>query len=156
MGKLDVEMNNNSGVLNVKLNGSIDEDVNFSKYALSGAQAIELDLKGVTGINSCGIREWIKWLNSSAASKLKFHNCPKVIVDQINMVDGFLPTSAEVASFYVPYYNEDTGSEKNVLFRNGIEYSAGQINPPKVQDDDGNEMEMDIIENKYFKFLRRS
>lgn len=155
MGKLDVQMNNNGGVLSVKLNGTIDEDVNFTKYPLAGATELDLDLQGITGINSCGIREWIKWLGSVGSAKIKYHNCPKVIVDQINMVDGFLPAKAEVLSFYVPYYNEDTGAEKNVLFRNGVEFSAGQINPPKVQDEDGNDMEMDIIENKYFKFLRR-
>jgi hypothetical protein len=78
-----------------------------------------------------------------------------VIVDQMNMVDGFLPSVATVESFYVPYYNEESGSEKNVLFRYGVEYKDGQVQyPTAVKDESGKPMEMDIIENKYFKFIK--
>ena len=89
-------------------------------------------------------------------AKINFNSCPKVIVDQINMVDGFLPTNGKVKSFFVPYFNDDAGSEKNVLFRYGTEFTEGQINPPaSVTDDQGNAMEMDVIESKYFKFIKR-
>ena len=91
-----------------------------------------------------------------ARSLITFNQCPKVIVDQINMVDGFLPSNAKVNSFFVPYYHDDSGSEKNVLFRYGQEFSEASVNPPpEVKDDDGNAMEMDVIESKYFKFIKK-
>lgn len=156
MGKAEVKINKNGAKINVDVAGTIDEDVDFTQFSLSDAQEIELELGGIKSINSCGIREWIKWMATNKEAKITFNSCPKVIVDQINMVDGFLPTNGKVSSFFVPYYNDDSGSEKNVLFRYGTEFSEGQVNPPAgVTDDQGNAMDMDVIESKYFKFIKR-
>lgn len=156
MGKLDVKLNKTPEKLTVQMAGTIDEDVDFSQFNLAGNSAIDVELSGLKSINSCGIREWIKWMGTAGGAQISFSNCPKVIVDQINMVDGFLPASAKVNSFYVPYYNDDSGSEKNVLFRYGTEFSESGVTPPaSVKDEDGNEMEMDVIESKYFKFIKR-
>lgn len=157
MSQFKVDRNEASGQLTLSFHGQIDEDASFEGLTLDGAQQIELDLNGVESINSCGIREWIKWIRSApAGSKISYQRCPKVIVDQINMVAGFLPENAKVASFYVPYFNEDSGSEKMVLFSEGKEYQSGNVMPPQeVKDDDtGEAMEMDVIEAKYFKFLK--
>src|SRR5687768_7774371 len=90
-------------VLEVK--GNIDEDANFTPPDLGSFTNVTLDLEGVTAINSVGIREWIKWMKGFPASvKLGVRKCPKIIVDQINMVAGFLPAGTTVQSFYVPYY----------------------------------------------------
>ncbi|MEN0058314.1 MAG: hypothetical protein AAGB31_05730 [Bdellovibrio sp.] len=156
MGKLDVKLNKNADKLVVQMAGTIDEDVDFSQLNLAGNSAIEMDLNGLKSINSCGIREWIKWMGTSEGASVSFQNCPKVIVDQMNMVDGFLPSNGKVLSFYVPYYNDDSGSEKNVLFRYGTEYTEGEVSPPAaVKDEQGQDMEMDVIESKYFKFLKK-
>jgi hypothetical protein len=156
MGKMDVKINKSGAKLNVNIGGTIDEDVDFNQYSLADAQEIDLELGSIKSINSCGIREWIKWMATNKNAKISFNSCPKVIVDQINMVDGFLPTNGKVNSFFVPYFNDDSGSEKNVLFRYGTEFSEGKVNPPAtVTDDQGNAMEMDVIESKYFKFIKR-
>ncbi len=156
MGKLDVKMDKSSGTLNIHMAGTIDEDVDFTQLNLIDAQEIDLELSGVKSINSCGIREWIKWMATNKNAKIKFNQCPKVIVDQINMVDGFLPKNGKVSSFFVPYYNDNSGSEKDILFRYGTEFTEGDVKPPtEIKDDQGNEMEMDIIESKYFKFIKR-
>lgn len=156
MGKLDFKIENQNGTAVVDLSGSIDEDVDLNTVNLAGHAQVELNLEGLKAINSCGIREWIKWLGNYSQAQISFSNCPKVIVDQINMVDGFLPSNGKVKSFYVPYYNDDSGSEKNILFSYGKEFTEGQLNPPAaVQDEDGNDMEMDVIEAKYFKFIKK-
>lgn len=156
MGKLDVKMQKAGEKLNLTLAGTIDEDVDFNQIPITGSKQIDLQLTGVKSINSCGIREWIKWMGSATGAEITWHECPKVIVDQINMVDGFLPSNAKVMSFFVPYYNDDSGSEKNVLFRYGQEFKEGALTPPAaVKDEDGNEMEMDVIEAKYFKFIKK-
>ncbi|MFM6928546.1 MAG: hypothetical protein ACKOX6_08780 [Bdellovibrio sp.] len=156
MSKLDVKLDKASDKLSVQMVGTIDEDVDFSQFNLAGNQQIEVELAGVKSINSCGIREWIKWMGTAGPAAIVFNNCPKVIVDQINMVDGFLPSSAKVNSFFVPYYNDESGAEKNVLFRYGSEFSDGSVNPPgEIKDEDGNPMEMDVIESKYFKFIKK-
>ena len=135
--------------------GNVDEDANFTPPDSGGATSIVLDLEKIGAINSVGIREWIKWVKSfPAAAKLTVRRCPKIIVDQINMVAGFLPQGTTVASFYVPYYADSSGNERMVLFENGKEFGAGGLKPPtEVKDDSGEVMEMDVIEAKYFKFL---
>lgn len=156
MSKFDLKMNPSGDVLKVSISGIIDEDVDFSTYKLSDSKKIEIDFKAVKSINSCGIREWIKWLAPTKTSQVSFINCPKIIIDQINMVDGFLPSNAKVLSFFVPYYNDENGTEKNVIFHYGQEFTEGSVTPPaKVVDESGADMEMDVIESKYFKFIKK-
>ncbi|HEY8269744.1 MAG TPA: hypothetical protein VIG33_02570 [Pseudobdellovibrionaceae bacterium] len=156
MAKFDVKLKKSEEKVDVILTGSIDEDADFNQANLAGAGNIEIEMSGLKSINSCGIREWIKWLSAVPTAKITFNGCPKVIVDQINMVDGFLPANAKVQSFYVPYYNDESGSEKNVLFSLGKEFTENSVNPPaSVKDNEGNVMEMDIIESKYFKFIKK-
>lgn len=140
----------------LELKGSIDEDANFAPPDLAGASVVVLDLAGVSAINSVGIREWIKWIKGFPGSlELGLRRCPKIIVDQINMVAGFLPPNAKVESFFVPYYSDASGNEKMVLFESGKEFKEGEVHPPAdVKDDSGEAMEMDVIEAKYFKFLK--
>jgi hypothetical protein len=154
MSKFQVKMDRQGSKVTVQLGGIIDEDADFTTLSIQDAQDIVIDMDSIKSINSCGIREWIKWISAGEKSKVVYTKCPKVIVDQMNMVDGFLPSFAKVESFYVPYYNEESGSEKNVLFRYGVEYREGQVQPPNdVKDESGQVMEMDIIESKYFKFI---
>ena len=156
MSNLVINSKEEAGSLILSFEGQVDEDSSFDGGNIAGAANIIIDLEKVSAINSCGIREWIKWIEGAAgAEKITYKNCPKVIVDQINMVAGFLPTNGFVESFYVPYYSEDSGEEKMVLFSHGAEFSGSEVNPPaNITDSDGVEMEMDIIESKYFKFLK--
>ena len=156
MSQFKVEKQDANGFVTIRFSGSIDEDANFGEISADGSPKIVLDLDGVESINSCGIREWIKWLKTIPnTSQIEYQKCPKVIVDQINMVSGFLPTNAKVTSFYVPYFAEDSGNEKQVLFTEGKEFSPGKVNAPSEMKDDksGETLELDVIEAKYFKFL---
>ncbi len=142
----------------VTLAGHIDEDAQFTALDLSAASGkVVVDIEGVTAINSCGIREWVKWIRTAPnTSPVVFKNCPKVIVDQINMVTGFLPENGKVESFYVPYYSDSSGNEKMILFEEGKQFNGGEVKPPsEVKDETGEVMEMDVIEAKYFKFLKK-
>jgi hypothetical protein len=156
MAKFEIAVDKTSADFKVSIAGTIDEDVDFAPYALAGATTVEVQLGNVKSINSCGIREWIKWISTAGSAKVTYNECPKIIVDQINMVQGFLPAGGKVNSFFVPFYNDDSGSEKSVLFRHGQEFSdAGLAAIPEVKDDEGNAMEMDVVEAKYFKFLKK-
>jgi hypothetical protein len=156
MSKISFDIKQNGNQASIILAGIIDEDMDFSKIKIPGSTSIEIDLGGVKSINSCGIREWIKWIGEFRNVQIHLKNCPKIIVDQINMVQGFLPPSAKVMSFYVPYFNEDSGSEKDILFEYGKHYTEDSLNiPESVLDDEGNPMEIDVVESKYFKFLKR-
>lgn len=156
MSKFNINIDKSSPTWQVKVTGTIDEDVDFGLYSLEGAGNIDMHLSDVKSINSCGIREWIKWIGSAGQVPVVYNECPKIIVDQINMVQGFLPALGKVQSFFVPFYSEDSGDEKNVLFTNGKEFDeSGAINVPSIKDESGQDMEMDVVEAKYFKFLKK-
>lgn len=150
----DVKQNGEHAL--IQLGGIIDEDMDFSLIKLDGAKSIEIDLDKIKSINSCGIREWIKWISELKNAQIYLKNCPKIIIDQINMVQGFLPPNGKVMSFYVPFFNDDYGTEKDVLFEYGKHYTEESVNiPDDVRDDQGNLMEIDVVESKFFKFLKR-
>lgn len=142
-------------ITQIHLSGMIDERANFKMYGLDGMNKIQLYLSDLKGFNSFGVREWIKWIGKANSSEISLYECPKSLIDQMNMVLGFLPSKSRIMSFYVPYSN-DSGAEKNVLFTFGVEYNEkGILNFPKVVDEDGKPMEMDIVDSKYFKFLEK-
>jgi hypothetical protein len=157
MGKFDLKIEKAGAEFKIFVDGVIDEDADFVPHKLEGAQKIVVHTGGVKSINSCGIREWIKWIGSAGPVNVEYVECPKIIVDQINMVQGFLPKTGRVQSFYVPYYSEALDQERNVLFTLGKEYTdQGLSETPVIKDDQGNEMEMDVVEAKYFKFLKKT
>ena len=156
MSKFELKIDKSNPEYKVKIAGVIDEDADFGPHDLSGAAKVIVDTGSVKSINSCGIREWIKWIGTAGDVGVEYFECPKIIVDQINMVQGFLPKKGRVQSFFVPFYSEALDQEKNVLFVHGKEYSdEGLVSTPEIKDEEGNEMEMDVVEAKYFKFLKK-
>lgn len=154
MSAFSMKSEKKGDLLALAIVGNIDEEAVFQDPDLAGVSSVTIDLDKVGAINSVGIREWIKWTKSFGETKIQVHNVPKIVVDQVNMVAGFLPKTASVQSFYVPYYADDSGEEKMVLFKRGEHFGEGGVKPPAgIKDSEGAEMEMDIIEAKYFKFL---
>jgi hypothetical protein len=154
MSKQNLKIKNVGTKYYLELIGDLDEDAKFEDLYMPDATEITVNFDKVTHIQSCGIREWIQLINPYIKLPFVYVNCPKIIIDQINMLDGFLPKNGKVESFYVPYYNEESGHEKQILFTYGTQFDKNGIYPPKeVRDGDGNLMEMDVVEAKYFKFL---
>jgi len=157
MSRIEVKTTVEGQTLKVALVGAIDETFSQSSGQIPKAESIEFNLAGLKSINSTGIREWIKYSSGLSGSTISFVHCPKVFIDQVNMVQGFTPSGSRINSFYVPYYNEDNDTEKNVLFTFGKEFTDSAVKPPpEVKDDTGAAMEIDIIESKYFKFIKGS
>jgi hypothetical protein len=156
MSEKRLKLKNEGPKFFLELNGTMDEDLSYSDLFLNNPTELIVNFEKVVSINSCGIREWIRWLMQYPNIRVTYRLCPKVIVDQINMVDGFLPRMGIVESFFVPYYNDDTGGESQVLFTHGKEFDGNGVRPPSdVRDAAGNAMEMDVIESKYFRFLSK-
>src|SRR6202012_4376166 len=140
MSQFKAEKQEAGNELTVRLSGHIDEDATFNGLALNGAAKIVLELENVSAINSCGIREWIKWIRTATDNAaIVYKKCPKVIVDQINMVSGFLPNNGKVESFFVPYYSDSSGTEKMILFSEGKEFKGQEVFPPADVKDEGGE-----------------
>lgn len=138
--------------LRLELSGAIDEDADFKELAGLEQKSISFDFEKVTMINSCGIREWIKFLESIPSdTKILYRNCPQIIIEQINMVHGFFRQGASIESFYAPYYCESCGKEAKILLK------ADQVKNRKAPEMPcpvcNKKMDFDAIEGQYFGFL---
>ena len=141
--------------------GSIDEDVQFPQID-AALKSMKIDLGKISSINSVGIREWLDWIKPlSERLSIVLENCPKSMVLQFNMVEGFLPAKATVTSFQVPYFCDKCDIEKNILFTLGkdISVEGGNVkvalNPQAAVGckEAECEVEMDVTPAKYFRFL---
>ena len=157
MSKLNITKLPSATALELGFEGPVDEDAVLPPLELNGVKTVSLDLGKVSTMNSCGIREWLNWIKPLATTvSLILKNCPKIIVDQMNMIHGFLPPGAKVESFEVPYYCEKCGESPTVLFREGEHFSGAKVEPrpstpcPKCQEP----AEMDVVGAKYFRFLK--
>ena len=157
---LSFEIHENNGITFVGLTGAVDEHASFPSSE-NFTEIISLDLTGVKVINSVGIRSWLRWFGEMPDKEFRFVNCPKAVVMQMNMVDGFLPKNSTVESFHVPYYCESCDQELDVLFNTGkevrvedgeivIKYDSSHVC------EDGSQAELDVNKDKYFRFLLTS
>lgn len=137
------------------LSGRIDETFHEAIITTPDSGEVSFNLKGIVSINSTGIRAWILLMRKMQGAIIYFYECPRIFIDQANMVKGVLTENAKIMSFYVPYYNDKNGTEKNILFVLNHQYTANKLMPlEKVLDEKGDEMEMDVLESKYFKFIK--
>ncbi|KYG67955.1 hypothetical protein AZI87_01385 [Bdellovibrio bacteriovorus] len=142
----------------ILLKGSLNE---YSS-ALDGVEVnpnfdLSIDLKDLQAINSLGIRNFHNFIQRVRCQRLKLFYCPRVFVNQLNMVEGFLPDKAEIESFFVPYFSEQSGEDAQVLFTKFLEYKKVKdkivLSIPEMQDSQGNRMDLDVFKDQYFRFL---
>ena len=167
MSGFKVQQSINGTELALVLSGTIDEDVQFPTLNLASVKQITFDLKDVKSINSVGIREWLNWIKPMAEKcQIAMKNCPKTLVFQFNMVEGFLPKGSKVSSLYVPFFCEKCDLEENILFHIGqeiqvkdgnvsVQFDLAKIKPCKLPVEEC-ELTMDVTESKYFHFLKRT
>ena len=137
-----------------ELSGQIDEDAELEKIEIENAKAIEFNLKDISLINSCGIRDWVEFQKTIPESvQISYSHCPQVIIEQINIIKGFIREGAKVNSFYAPYYDESNDQEIKILIT--PDEVINQKAPIK-KNDKGDELEFDEIELQYFNFLKNN
>ena len=84
-----------------------------------------IDLGEIERINSCGVRDWVNWLEKleTNGTRSVLVECSPAIVAQINLVNNFTG-SGVVKSFYVPYFCPECDEEKVLLVE------ASDMGPP--------------------------
>ena len=104
-------------------------------------------------INSCGIREWIKYIQEVEGADVFYVNCPQIVIEQVNMVHGFIRKGIVVESFYAPYYCVGCDVAKKILLKSSEMIS---LKAPIIHCDEcKNVLEFDAIEKQYFSFLNQ-
>jgi ABC-type transporter Mla MlaB component len=136
-----------------KMSGEINEDLIVDELVDFKAEIIKVDFQNVKMINSCGVREWIKLVEALAnqGSKVEYHNCPQIVIQQVNMVTGFIPDAGQVVTFYAPYFCDECEHEEKLLLtstelegRQAPEHKCGNC---------GATSEIDAMEDVYLNFI---
>lgn len=137
----------------VSIEGIIDEDADFEKIKSLHMKKFIFDFNKLTMINSCGIREWIKYIREVEGSDVYYINCPQIVIEQVNMVHGFIRKGIIVESFYAPYYCVSCDVAKKILLKSSE--VTNLKSPVEHCDTCKNILEFDAIEKQYFSFLNQ-
>lgn len=149
--KLSINFRITGDEVHVELIGVIDEDATFDKIQDLKMSKFVFDFNKVNMINSCGIREWIKYLQELEGADIIYLNCPQIIIEQVNMVHGFIRKGIVVESFFAPYFCANCDTEKKILLKN-VEVAHSKA-PVKQCNTCKSDLEFDAIEKQYFSFL---
>lgn len=159
INKLFVKIEQVEGRVIFNLSGALNET--FASFVLTLTKQlpkllfIEFNLSGITLVNSSGIREWANLIEAAQHVEVKLTHCPKVFIDQVNTVEGFLTSNCKIESFYVPYYNEAINLEKNLLLSRTKDYSASEVKIVSTIIEDNITYQIDVIEKTYFRFVKK-
>ena len=153
MSSLDIKITESGGTILVNLSGQINEDSEMGDLKDLKGKKLILNLKNINHINSCGIREWIEFQKEHLVfDEIEYEECPQVIIEQMNIVAGFIHANGKITTFYAPYYSEGEDKEYKILL-SPSEVLDGKA--PEKKDDSGNILEFDEIEAQYFNFLKK-
>jgi hypothetical protein len=139
---------------NIALSGNIDEDFSIPAEDVKDATEINIDFSKVKKINSFGIREFIYALEAIPKKvNINYLNCPPLFVHQLNIVEGLLPSNANVRSlnglFFCPICHKET------LHRMEEPFNPETVEKNLTCPDDSSPLEFFYNKESFFKFLER-
>ncbi|MCJ8277925.1 MAG: hypothetical protein HRT44_01690 [Bdellovibrionales bacterium] len=131
---------------------------------LSNKMALYIDFEDLKFINSGGIKNWVKFANKIENFDdltVVFKNCHRIIIDQINLVEGLLPSNASVLSLYVPIFCGQCEKSYEVFqivnqMSDNFDTFLSRVTPASCQSSERcTKLELDIFPELYFKFLKK-
>ena len=119
----------------------------------------------VNAILSMGVKEWVRFadkIEQLPHLKIEFKNCSKQVVDQVNLVVGFLPKNATITSLFVPVFCDQCNRSFKVLRKTDNISSEihNIISSMDVSDCESfptckQQFELECSPDSYLKFLER-
>ena len=152
----NIEIVQRDGVDHVSLAGVIDENADLALLGTLGSRPIRVNLRGVRRINSFGVRAWMDVIRKIPRdTALTFVQCPSPVVDQCNMVTGFLGHGT-LESFYAPMACSECDEQVDQLFETATCRANGGKLPETPCPRCSRPMEVDDLEEQYLLFVRES
>jgi len=152
--KFSFEQTKQGNATVVFIKGFIDEDAQFGEIGqIEGA--FIFNFKDLTGINSCGIRNWVNFMKELKDREVSYEECPPALVRQMNMVPSVVG-NAKVLSVYVPYVCDACDHEAEILVK-AEKFSGATVNVEDVVECDSckkKEMVIDGHPDQYFTFRK--
>jgi hypothetical protein len=138
-----------------KISGILDEDFvveNQNEFNSPQLKLVNIDLEDLRLINSCGIREFIRFLNLFySGSQINYLNCPVFFTYQLGMISGLITAHRSVYSFMAPYFSESDDEEKLLTF------NTGEVKPEDLKtwvSPTGKIFTLDAAIEKFFYFFK--
>ena len=136
--------------------GVLDEYADLTPL-LAQKEPLRLDLRGLTRLNSIGVRNMLKFLAAWGEKTLVYEHCTSEFVDQISMIPALLGVKKQaiVASFYVPYECNKCDHEEDVF---------GEFQTYAIAHKDGNwptkscskcGAPMQVVSDTFFAFFQK-
>ncbi len=150
---LDIDVRHRGDKSIVTMVGVIDETAEFELLDELRDRA-EFNMKGVRRVNSFGARSWMDVIRALGKKiQLEFVECTSCVIDQLNMLEGFLG-HGRVVSFYAAMLCEHCDKGSNHLFiAREVKSLDGRL--PRVECETcGALMILDDLEEQYLLFIR--
>lgn len=156
MSKFNFKAIETADKIHIEIVGPIDTECRLPSFGTTKKQIL-VSFKDVNLINSYGIKNWCKWvIEHKEVPAISLEHCPFVFVKNFASIRGFLGDNMTVRSFYVPFYSDETHESQNILMTVGKDFTPdGFYKIPKAFDSKGKEMEIDVDQLTYFKFLKK-
>jgi hypothetical protein len=147
-----VSIEHDGPVTRAIFDGKLTEDADLAAVLATPAPQLVLDLGAVTRINSAGVREWIRFMSQiPTTTSVTLRRCPTTFLSQASLISNFLGRAA-VESFYLPYLCPACETSRSELLTlSSIQEGHA---PPARCTDCGADMEVDVVEEQFFFFLR--
>jgi anti-anti-sigma regulatory factor len=139
-------------ILTVQFIGSIEENANLVNLVGSVPKELHVNCKGITRINSEGVKAWIKFFQdvSQKGVLLRFFEVSTVMVEQVNLISNFF-VGSPIESFYAPYSCPICTKEYICLIQTA---SCTSQTPPEQKCPNCKvELAFDDIVEEYFGFI---
>jgi len=138
----------------LKVSGPIDKTCEFPTTVK--CEKLIIDFEKLTVFNSYGIRLWIIWSKALTVKTVELVNCRPTFIKQTQHIPDLIPPSAHVKSFYVPYFDVDADKGVEVKLEAGKDFTeAGLTLSAPPTNAAGKPLELDVVADKYFAFLKR-
>ena len=153
MNSISIKVEPNPDLVRVHVSGDFTENADFTPLLAQEGTRLVFDLAEVRRINSCGVREWINFVNAlqKAGRSFSLERCSVPFVNQLNMISNFRG-GAEVLSIFAPYFCEGCGAQHTrLLVLDSAVFSTlkEQVPCPAC----GAPMELDDTPENYVGFL---
>jgi len=151
-----IEVVQRDGADHVSMSGVIDENADLALLGTLGARPVRFNMKSVRRINSYGVRSWMEAIRRIPRdAEISFIHCPPPVIDQCNMVAGFLG-HGRLLSFYAPMTCTECDEQIDQLFETAACRANGNKLPATPCPRCGRPMEVDDLEDQYLLFVRET
>ncbi|MCE9578216.1 MAG: hypothetical protein K8W52_34135 [Deltaproteobacteria bacterium] len=151
-----IEVVERDGIDQVSVSGVVDENADLALLSTLGGRPVRVNLKGVRRINSFGVRAWMDAVRKVPRDVvLTFAQAPSPVIDQCNMVTGFLGHGT-LESFFAPMTCGECDEQVDQLFETAACRANGGKLPSTPCPRCGRPMEVDDLEDQYLLFVREA